>query len=54
MFGCVVSLGIFTCCLHFDEPARASFIIHNQKPISVEMCNGSLCAGKQASEYSIS
>ena len=25
----------------------------NQKPIRVETCNGPLCAGKQASEYSI-
>ena len=24
-----------------------------QKPIRVETCNGPLCAGKQASEYSI-
>ena len=29
-----------------------SHIGHQQKPIRVETCNGPLCAGKQASEYS--
>ena len=28
-------------------------IAGNQKPIRVETCNGPLCSGKQASEYSI-
>ena len=28
-------------------------VIFNQKPIRVETCNSPLCAGKQASEYSI-
>ena len=28
-------------------------IKYQQKPIRVETCNGPLCAGKQASEYSI-
>ena len=29
-------------------------IVFRQKPIRVETCNGPFCAGKQASEYSIS
>ena len=41
---------------HFRAPLQATGLIvkYYQKPIRVETCNGPLCAGKQASEYSIS
>ena len=39
---------------NFNEPSKTkNSIAWSQKPIRVETCNGPLCAGKQASEYSI-
>ena len=47
--------GLFSRYRNQDEDTgnHALAMILDQEPIRVETCNGPLCAGKQASEYSI-
>ena len=50
------SILLVTTCLLRGGGGGAIYngnIMLYQKPIRVETCNGPLCAGKQASEYSI-